>query len=112
MKVNNNKNNKNKFQQKKPPQKYNQTSHSTRISDYMNLNEQYLNELNSKVKKNDQSWYGDKYTSKYIGSICLWFTNPCGIGINPNKLKNHNSLSFLGYKSRCDYFGLAETNVN
>ena len=77
----------------------------------MDLNRQYLEELESRVKDTDQTSYGDRYTKKSNGSIRVWFTNPCGISINPHKLKNHNSMYFLRYKSRCDYFGLAETNV-
>jgi len=91
---------------------YNQTKQSNRISDYMDLNRKYLEELESRVKDTDQTSYGDRYTKKSNGSIRVWFTNPCGISINPHKLKNHNSMYFLRYKSRCDYFGLAETNVN
>jgi len=56
--------------------------------------------------------YGDKHTKKGDGTIRVWFTNPCGIGINPHKIKNHSNLCFLRYKSRCDVFGFAETNVN
>ena len=104
--------NKMKKFKKSPPTKYNQTKQSSRISDYMDLNQRYQDDLNKRVKDVDQTWYRDKYTTKNNGSIRVWFTNPCGLSINPHKLKNHNSLYFLRYKSRCDYFGLAETNVN
>jgi len=46
------------------------------------------------------------------GTVKVWFTNPCGVGIDPNKIKSHNSFYFLRYKSKCDIFVFAETNFN
>jgi len=85
----------------------------SKICDYMNLHEEYKKELAAKIdSKEDGDHHGDLHTRKNKESVRVWFTNPCGIGIDPNKIKNHNSFYFLCYKSKCDIFGLAETNVN
>ena len=56
--------------------------------------------------------FGDDYTKKAENSIRLWFTNPCGIGLDHRNSKSHASLKFIKMKSKADLIGLAETNVN
>ena len=88
---------------------FNQSKQRTRISDYISLNE------SSKIissETNDHEYYGDNFTSKADGTTRIWFTNPCGIGVRAYDQKSHESFSFLKNRSRCDIFGLAETNVN
>ena len=85
----------------------------SKICDYMNINDQYRKELDARITTvNDGEYFGDYHTKKIKESVRVWFTNPCGIGLDPNKIKSHNSFYFLRYKSKCDIFGLAETNVN
>ena len=55
---------------------------------------------------------GDSHTQKELGSIRLWYTNPCGLGISHNSSKSHGSFQFIKSKSKADLIGLAETNVN
>ena len=100
----------NKMKHKKKLQKMQQKK---KICDYMNLNEEYKKELESKISiAENGEYYGDLHTKKLNESVRVWFTNPCGIGVNPNKIKNHSCFYFLRYKSKCDIYGLAETNVN
>ena len=55
---------------KKPSQrKFNLRIQSTRISDYMNLNKKYQEELDSKINDENQKWYGDRHTTKTPGTI-------------------------------------------
>jgi len=63
-------------------------------------------------EQTEETLYGLPYTSKASDVIRVWYTNPCGIGVNPNHLKSDDSFSFLRSKSKCDVFGLAETNVH
>lgn len=56
--------------------------------------------------------YGETHTTKATDVIRLWYTNPCGIGVNPYHIKSDESFSFLKSKSKCDVVGLAETNVH
>ena len=104
---------------KKKSAKYNhkknlhQLHQKSKICDYMNLNEEYQKELDARIDSKEKGdHHGDLHTKKNKETVRVWFTNPCGIGIDPNKIKNHNSFYFLCYKSKCDIFGLAETNVN
>ena len=60
----------------------------------------------------DEKLVGSSYSSKATDSIRLWYTNPCGLGVDPSHIKSDDSFSFLKSKSRCDVFGLAETNVH
>jgi len=67
--------------------------------------------------KDDQSdaqdeYYGMNHTVKASNITRLWFTNPCGIGVDPHHIKSDSSFSYLKQKSKCDIFGLAETNVH
>jgi len=87
---------------------FNQSRQRTRISDYMDLSTS--NKIVS--PEDNHEYYGDNYTSKADGTIRIWFTNPCGLGVRAYDQKSHASFSFLKNRSRCDIFGLAETNVN
>jgi len=83
------------------------------ICDYMNIHEQYKKELEARIASNEEGEnYGDLHSRKMKSTVRVWFTNPCGVGLDPNKIKSHNSFYFLRYKSKCDIFGFAETNVN
>jgi len=88
---------------------YNVEVQKNRISDYLQPHDDDLEGDRSASTNSD--YYGEAYTSKADGTIRIWFTNPCGIGINHNDIKSHDSFKFLRQKSRCDLFGLAETNV-
>jgi len=57
-------------------------------------------------------YYGMTHTTKASNVTRLWFTNPCGLGVDPLHPKSDSSFSFLKQKSKCDVFGLAETNVH
>jgi len=57
-------------------------------------------------------YFGMKHSTKASNVTRSWFTNPCGIGVDPLHPKSEISFSFLHKKSKCDIFGLAETNVH
>ena len=63
-------------------------------------------------RKDNDEYFGMPHTSKASNVTRLWFTNPCGIGVDPNHPKSDTSFSYLQKKSKCDIFGLAETNVH
>ena len=64
-------------------------------------------------KRNDtDTYYGMKHTVKASNVTRLWFTNPCGLGVDPLHPKSDSSFNYLKKKSKCDIFGLAETNVH
>ena len=86
----------------------NQMQHITNYLVIKNYNDQNDDE---KVEEQAQQ-YGDTFTRKSDGTTRIWFTNPCGIGVNPHEIKSHDSFNFLRKKSKADIFGLAETNVN
>jgi len=88
---------------------FNQTKQRSRISDYLQIPTNMASQLE---KKDTSDQYGDNYTSKSDGTIRIWFTNPCGIGVRAYEQKSHESFAFLKNRSRCDIFGFAETNVN
>ena len=69
---------------------------------------------NCKITNDDEGdeYYGMKHTAKASNVTRLWFTNPCGIGVDPMHPKSDTSFTFLKRNSRCDIFGLAETNVH
>ena len=67
---------------------------------------------NTTDKEEEDPYYGMKHTTKASNVTRLWFTNPCGIGVDPLHPKSDSSFSFLRQKSKCDIFGLAETNVH
>ena len=70
-------------------------------------------EGNEKNNTNDgDHYFGMKHTIKASNVTRLWFTNPCGIGVDPQHPKSDTSFSYLCRKSKCDIFGLAETNVH
>jgi len=81
-----------------------------RISNYLNFKEDDTR-VQHEAASIDPEYYGEAYTSKADGTVRIWFTNPGGIGLNHNDIKSHDSFKFLNRKSRCDIFGMAETNV-
>ena len=58
----------------------------------------------------NETW-GDNFTTKSQNSIRIWYTNPNGLGLNPNNTKSHNAFSFMYHKSKADVLCLAETNL-
>ena len=85
---------------------HNQYSQKNKIYNYM------INATNPNEIDPSEDTYGSTYTTKSKDSIRLWFTNPCGLGIDPYSHKSDDSLHFLRHKSKCDIFGLAETNLH
>ena len=63
------------------------------------------------TKHEEDPYFGDKHTHKSSGNIRVWYTNPCGVGLDPHHPKSDDSFNFLKNQSQCDIFGLAETNV-
>ena len=57
-------------------------------------------------------YWGHPYTSKSPKSIRIWYTNPCGLGLDSDDVKSHASFSFLKQKSKTDIVCFAETNVH
>jgi len=80
---------------------------TNKICDYM-VNENWTQ--NSTTA--EEVHHGHKYQSKLPQTIRLWYTNPCGIGVDPYAQKSDDSFFFLRNKSKMDIFGLAETNVH
>ena len=58
----------------------------------------------------DETW-GDLFTHKNINTVRVWYTNPRGLGINPNGTKSHSTFQFLYRRSKADIVCLAETNL-
>lgn len=58
----------------------------------------------------NETW-GDNFTTKQQNTIRIWYTNPNGLGLNPNNTKSHNAFSFMYHKSKADVLCLAETNL-
>lgn len=54
---------------------------------------------------------GQKFTTKLQNNIRIWYTNPRGLGPNPNNHKSHNAMMFLSHKNQADIICLAETNL-
>ena len=55
--------------------------------------------------------WGDTYKTKTDGVIRIWYSNPCGLGLNPTNSKSHNAFAFLSHHSQADIVCLAETNL-
>ena len=55
--------------------------------------------------------WGDNFTFKHPNTIRIWYTNPCGLGLNPTSTKSHNTFSFMYHRSQSDILSLAETNL-
>jgi len=88
--------------------RFNRNQQTNKIHSYMKVNPDNLEQTDEQ----EESLYGLPHTTKSSDVIRLWYTNPCGIGVNPTHLKSDDSFSFLRSKSKCDVFGLAETNVH
>ena len=59
----------------------------------------------------NESHWGNTHKTKPDNSIRIWYTNPCGLGINPTGSKSHTAFSFLHKKSKADVVCLSETNL-
>ena len=55
--------------------------------------------------------WGHSFATKSQNTIRIWYTNPRGLGPNPNNHKSHNAMMFLSRKSQADIVCLAETNL-
>jgi len=99
---------KNKNKKKKPNQ-----SRRSKLTTSQKL-EEYLADSDYYQSRDDEkdTLFGDSYKQKAEGTVRLWFTNPCGIGLDHKNSKSHASLKFMKLKSKSDVVGLAETNVN
>jgi len=82
-----------------------------RLEAYYNKENEERDGREKNEEPQDQQ-YGASHKQKQDDSIRVWFTNPCGIGIDPKSLKSHGSFRFVKSKSKADIIGLAETNVN
>lgn len=85
---------------------HNKYYQSNKIFNYM------INTSHPEEEDTTDNMYGATHTIKSKDTIRLWFTNPCGLGVDPHSLKSDDSLHFLRHKSKCDIFGLAETNLH
>jgi len=101
-----NNNNQKQTQIKRQKIRHNQYSQSNKIFNYM------VNTSNPEAPDQEETSYGSTHTIKPKDCIRLWFTNPCGLGVDPFSHKSDDSLHFLRHKSKCDIFGLAETNLH
>ena len=91
-----------------PPKKksrFNEKTQTNKITDYLAQPQQ-------RHPLTTDAYFGHKHTTKAPNVIRLRFTNPCGIGIDQNHIKSDDSFRFLKNDSKCDIFGLAETNVH
>ena len=91
---------------------FNEELQTNRIVDYLKLTEADENNIPDKMNKKNPDYFGEHHKIKADGTMRIWFTNPCGIGIKHDDIKSHDSFKFLSQKSRCDIFGFSETNVN
>ena len=98
--------NKKQTRNKRQKVRHNQQPQSNKIFNYM------VNTLEPNEPDQSETTYGSTHTTKPKDCIRLWFTNPCGLGIDPFSHKSDDSLHFLRYKSKCDIFGLSETNLH
>jgi len=120
--VNNNKSknkNKNKVPKKKsqknikPPRSKSSIKKAIQIKRNKRITE-YIADSKSTFPNHDSDdqHLGDPYQQKQSEVVRIWYTNPCGIGLNHNNSKSHGSFQFMKSKSKADIIGLAETNVN
>lgn len=85
--------------------KFNEKQQSNKITEY-------LTSPNHHDPKSKDEYFGHSQKNKPNNVIRLWFTNPCGIRVDPNHIKSDDSFRFLRRESKCDIFGMAETNVH
>jgi len=93
-------------EKKQKKTKYANCYQSNKISNYL------LSKEGETQNTNDEAYYGDTHAIKPNGTIRIWYTNPCGIGVDPMAIKSDDSFFFLKNRSKCDVFGLAETNIH
>jgi len=87
---------------------FEKNKHTNRLLDYINITPK---QSNLPDKDPDPPW-GAPHTSKSSTTMRIWYTNPCGIGIDAYDIKSHSSFEFLRHHSKCDIVCLAETNVH
>jgi len=68
--------------------------------------------LTSPPRMDEDPYWGQSYRTKSPKTIRIWYTNPCGVGLDSDDVKSHASFSFLHHKSKADIVCLAETNVH
>ena len=73
---------------------------------------QFQERYGSKAEERINQEWGKTYIVKSPNTIRIRYTNPNGLGINPNSAKSHSTFSFLYHKSMADIICLAETNLN
>ena len=91
---------------------FNEKTQKNRMYNYLKPTDIESTTHQSKNQIKDPAYFGEVHTMKADGDIRIWFTNPCGIGIRHDDIKSYDSFRFLRQKSRCDIFGLSETNVH
>jgi len=91
---------------------FNERTQKNRMHNYLHITDNDGNIKNIQSPKKDPDYFGESYSEKADGNIRIWFTNPCGIGTQHDDVKSYDSIRFLSQRSRCDIFGLAETNVH
>ena len=90
---------------------FNEKIQTNRMLNYVTVTDMEGNKIDKEDTIEDPEYFGEQHTQKADGTLRIWFTNPCGIGIRHDDIKSYDSFKFLCKKSRCDIFGLAETNV-
>jgi len=86
-------------------QRFNNAAQKNKITDYL------TNPIQQLPSSGDE-YFGHNHKTKPQNVIRLWFTNPCGLGVDPHHIKSDDSFRFLRNESKCDIFGLSETNVH
>lgn len=87
-------------------EKFNITTQTNKIYNYMSHGKDI-----SGSNEDEDPYFGDKHTYKPEDTIRVWYTNPCGLGLDHHHPKSDDSFNFLQHQSQADIFGLAETNV-
>jgi len=110
----NEENNKKKRKEMKEEKKQKKKKKSKKSSEQKLI--EYLVDTGT-IKRRDEeeggdTKFGDDYTKKSEQSIRLWFTNPCGTGLDHKNSNSHTCLKFIKLKSKADLVGIAETNLN
>ena len=91
---------------------FNENLGKLRMSDFLTGSESEKYKTTNNKDRHDTEQWGDHHNQKDSDSIRVWYTNPCGIGVDARSTKSHGSLRFLKNSSKADVVCLAETNVN
>jgi len=65
-----------------------------------------------KTQSDDDPYWGHSFRTKPSKVIRIWYTNPCGIGLDSDDIKSHASFTFLKNKSKSNIVCFSETNVH